>query len=141
MSNHPQANNVMKATQWQHQNNSLHEGFAGLKMLEFHRDNFNQTTMFRFDKAAGDATHEALFTELMPRIRQFGNSVTVDELNHWIANETPADVSRNNSVLADLKAVGEVRIVGSKGQQRQKGPMHGQDRIVVSRQPKLFLPQ
>ncbi len=140
LSNHPQANNVMKATHWLHQNNSLHEGFAGLKMLEFHRDNFNQTTMFRFDEAAAKATHEALFVELMPKIKSLGDSVTVDALIRSIANETPADAARVNAALADLRSEGELDIIGAKGQQRQRGPKHGQDRIVVSKQPKLFLP-
>jgi three-Cys-motif partner protein len=138
--NHPQANNVMKATHWLHQNHSLHEGFAGLRMLEFNRDNFNQATMFRFDQAAGKATHDSLLNELMPRIRSLGDRVTVDELIQSIANETPADAKRVNLVLADLKTEGDLNIVGAQGQQRRGGPMHGQDRIVISKQPKLFLP-
>jgi len=140
LSNHPQANNVMKATHWQHQNHSLHEGFAGLKMLEFNRDNFHQTTMFRFDEAAGKSTHEALFVELVPKLHELGGSVTRDDFVRAIANETPADVSRIDAAFAELKEEGHVRIRGPKGEQRRGGPKHGQDRISLPPQPKLFLP-
>ncbi len=140
LSNHPQANNVMKGTHWQHQNDSLHEGFAGLGMLEFSQYNFRQPDLFRFDAAAGYATHEALFTELMPRIRELGERLTVDTLIKSIANETPADVARVNAVLADLKREGEIKIVGPNGEQRKRGPRRGDDWLIVPSQPKLFLP-
>jgi hypothetical protein len=140
LSNHPQANNVMKSTHWLHQNHSLHEGFPGLKMLEFNRDNFNQATMFRFDKAAAEATHESLFLELVPEIKRLGGDMTRDDLVRAIANETPADVSRIDSALAELKHEGEVNIRGPKGEARRAGPKHGQDRISLPTQANLFLP-
>ncbi|MCA9215224.1 MAG: three-Cys-motif partner protein TcmP, partial [Planctomycetales bacterium] len=140
LSNHPQANNVMKSTHWLHQNHSLHEGFPGLKMLEFNRDNFNQATMFRFDKAAAEATNESLFLELVPEIRRLGGDMTRDDLVRAIANETPADVSRIDFALAELKREGEINIRGPKGEMRRAGPKHGQDRISLPTQAKLFLP-
>lgn len=76
LSNHPQANNVMKRMHWKHQNDSLHEGFAGLNMLEFSQQNFNQPSLFRFDTAANEATHDALFSQLMPRIRSLGDRIS-----------------------------------------------------------------
>lgn len=109
-------------------------------MLEFNRDNFNQATMFRFDKAAGKSTHEALFVELVPKLHQLGGSVTRDELVRAIANETPADVSRIDLAFAELKQEGHVDIRGPKGEQRRGGPKNGQDRISLPPQPRLFLP-
>lgn len=140
LSNHPQANNVMKGMHWKHQNDSLHEGFAGLNMLEFNQQNFNQPSLFRFDTAASQATHEALFTQLMARIHSLGDRITVDTLTKSVANETPADASRLNAVLADLKREGEIRIIGSNGEQRKAGPKRSDDWLVIPPQPKLFLP-
>jgi hypothetical protein len=140
LSNHPQANNVMKGMHWKHQNDSLHEGFAGLNMLEFNQQNFNQPSLFRFDTSANEATHEALFTQLMARIRSLGDRITVDTLTKSIANETPADGTRLNAVLADLKREGEIKIFGGNGEQRKAGPKRGDDWLVIPSQPRLFLP-
>ncbi len=140
LSNHPQANNVMKGTHWQHQNDSLHEGFAGLRMLEFNRDNYQQPGIFRFDTAANDATHDALFGELMPRIRSLGAEATFNHLIQSVANETPADATRVSKVLADLRAEGELEIRRAKGEKRRSGPQCGDDRLLVPQQTKLFLP-
>ncbi|TWU46501.1 three-Cys-motif partner protein TcmP [Rubripirellula reticaptiva] len=138
LSNHPQANNVMKATHWLHQNNSLHEGFAGLKMLEFNRNNFNQATMFRFDQAASEATQEALVEQLCPRISEMGGETTVEQLIESVANETPADRSRLYLALDALRSDGELRIRGPKDEKRQKTPQSQNDRLILNTTKQRF---
>lgn len=130
LSNHQQANDVMKVTHWKHQNHSLHEGFPGIRMLEFNRENWNQTSIFRFDREAETATHEALVTELGPKIRELGEAPTVQTLIHAVANETPADRKRIFSALDVLRAEGEYRIVGPKGERRQRAPKTLDDRLL-----------
>lgn len=138
LSNHSEANNVMKSTHWLHQNSSLHEGFPGLKMLEFTHDNWAQTTMWRFDEDARAATHEALVAELCPRISELGEAPTVKQLIESIANETPADRNRLYAALNTLRGDKELLIVGPKREHRQRTPQSLDDRILLSKQPKLF---
>ena len=137
LSNHSEANNVMKVTHWRHQNSSLHEGFPGLKMLEFDNANWKQSTLYRFDEDANEATHEALLEQLPERIREVGKRPSVRELLNSVANDTPADRSRLYKVMADLRADKELIIRGPNGEQRQKGPQTQEDRLIVPSQMTL----
>ena len=139
LSNHSEANNVMKVTHWRHQNSSLHEGFPGLKMLEFDNANWNQSTLYRFDEDANKATHEALLEQLPSRIKQIGREPTVRALLNGVANDTPADRSRLYGVMADLKADKQLRIRGPNGEHRQKGPQSQDDRLIIPEQKTLFV--
>ncbi|EKK00105.1 hypothetical protein RBSH_04627 [Rhodopirellula baltica SH28] len=140
LSNHKEANDVMKVTHWRHQNNSLHEGFPGLRMLEFNRGNWNQSSLFRFDAEADQATREALHEELGPRIRSLGEDPTVGQLIDSVANETPADRRRIIESLGDLKAENACRFIGPAGEKRVHIPQSLDDRIVLSNHRPMILP-
>ncbi|TWU39829.1 hypothetical protein Q31b_31440 [Novipirellula aureliae] len=140
LSNHKEANDVMKVTHWRHQNNSLHEGFPGLRMLEFNRENWNQSSIFRFDAEANQATREALFNELGPQIRRLGEAPTVGQLIESVANETPADRQRIIESLGELKAESACRFIGPAGEKRIHVPQTLDDRIVLSEHRPMFLP-
>ena len=140
LSNHHQANDVMKKTHWSHQNSSLHEGFPGLRMLEFDRDNWNQSLICRFDEDARNATHRALVNELGPRIRELGDMPTVATLMASIANETPADRKKVYEALAELQANGEFSIVGPKNENRRATPQTLEDRLVVPVERQIWFP-
>jgi len=124
---------------WRHQNSSLHEGFPGLKMLEFDNANWNQSTLYRFDEDANEATHEALLDQLPSRIKQIGIDPTVRALLNGVANDTPADRSRLYGVMADLKADKQLLIEGPNGEKRQKGPQSQDDRLIIPKQTTLFV--
>ena len=140
LSNHKEANDVMKLTHWRHQNSSLHEGFPGLRMLEFNRENWNQSSLFRFDAEADQATREALREEMRPRIRDLGQAPTVGQLIESVANETPADRRRIIQSLGDLKAEKACRFVGPSGEKRIHVPQSLDDRIVLSEYRPMLLP-
>lgn len=140
LSNHKEANDVMKVTHWRHQNNSLHEGFPGLRMLEFNRDNWKQSSLFRFDTEANQATREALLSELGQQIMSLGESPTVGRLIESVANETPADRRRILDVLGQLRTDREFRFVGPGGERRKHIPQTLDDRIVRERERTLMLP-
>jgi three-Cys-motif partner protein len=140
LSNHKEANDVMKVTHWRHQNHSLHEGFPGLKMLEFNRANWNQSTLFRFDADADKATRESLQEELGPQIMSLGDAPTVGQLIESVANETPADRARILQTLGELKAQHEFRFVGPDGEKRKHLPQSLEDRIIRQYNRPLYLP-
>lgn len=140
LSNHPEANNVMKSTHWLHENGSLHEGFPGLKMLEFNKDNWRRTRMWRFDADAGSATHEALVCELGPRIRELGQSPTIRNLMESIANETPADRDRLYESLDTMRGEREISILGPNGEKRRGRPQSVEDRLIVPSRRQMILP-
>ena len=140
LSNHHQANDVMKRTHWSHQNSSLHEGFPGLRMLEFDRDNWNQSLICRFDEDAKNATHEALVDELASRIRELGVAPTVATLIASIANETPADRMKVYQALGELRANGEFSIVGPNSEKRRATPQSLEDRLVIPSERQIWLP-
>ena len=134
LSNHHEANDVMKSTHWAHQNSSLHEGFPGLNMLRFDQANFGQATMWRFDKEAEEATQEALVVELMPKICELGKAPTIRSLVESIANETPANRERIFQALTTLHGREEFSIRGPAGENRISKPQSLDDRLVL---PKL----
>ena len=95
--------------------------------------------MFRFDCDADRATHEALIVELGPRIRELGDSPTVEMLIHSVANETPADRKRLYSAIDVLRSEGEYRILGPNGEKRQRGPQTLEDRLIRTTERSQFL--
>ena len=139
LSNHHEANDVMKSTHWGHQNSSLHEGFPGLNMLKFDQANFNQATMWRFDEEAEAATQEALVDELMPKIYELGETPTIRELIESIANETPANRKRIYSALTVLHHDDEFSLRGPKGQKRISKPQSLDDRLILPRRRQFRL--
>ena len=140
LSNHKEANDVMKVTHWAHQNHSLHEGFPGLRMLEFNRENWKQSSFFRFDTDANDSTLEALMCELGPQISSLGEAPTVGGLIASVANETPADRSRIIQTLGILHDADEYRFVGPKGEKRKHMPQSLDDRIIRVPMRSVMLP-
>ena len=140
LSNHKEANDVMKVTHWAHQNHSLHEGFPGLRMLEFNRENWKQSSFFRFDTDAHDSTLEALMCELGPQISSLGEAPTVGGLIESVANETPADRSRIIQTLGNLHDADEYRFVGPKGEKRKHMPQSLDDRIIRVPMRSVMLP-
>ena len=109
-------------------------------MLEFDRDNWNQSLICRFDEDARNATHRALVNELGPRIRELGDMPTVATLMASIANETPADRKKVYEALAELQANGEFSIVGPKNENRRATPQTLEDRLVVPVERQIWFP-
>lgn len=146
LSRHREARNEIGRIHWQHHNNSLHHGRAGLDALGFtgQADPEQMVFGYDFDNVARLHSWETLREEI-PRFINATDGAdaapTLEELFGTRCNDTPVTRDLFEEVLIDLRDLGELRIEDSFGVDKPRAhKVNWSDRIVLSQQPSFFGP-
>jgi three-Cys-motif partner protein len=147
MSQHYKARDVMTDVHWQHQNNFIHYGAAGLDMFNLvgydpsRDDNFSgQSSLgFEFDNVAKTASINQLSEQVPGFIYAHDEGLSFGELFSLTCNGSPASSSIYRDALGKLIDEKEILIVGTDGVTRKNGRnIKTTDQILPPRQRSLF---
>ncbi|WP_369326205.1 three-Cys-motif partner protein TcmP [Alcaligenes nematophilus] len=138
LSQHPQAQDVMKQVHWGLQNHFVHYGGAGLDMLAPQTMGFNQafTGGFRFDDVARHQSDIALIHQLGQVIYRHGQPLQIGELFANTCNTTPATARMYNNALEQLVGEKDIIVVSADGKRRRHAH-YMRDSDIIERNPQL----
>lgn len=152
LSGHPRARNEMCEIHWQHSNNFVHhgraglDGIGGLEMILGYEPKLNDFVdqdafEFVFDDDASARTRDALFEDI-PALLSYDEPLTLSKLFSETCNGTPANVEHYKQSIFDLYSCGAIQILSPNGDKlkRPRGPSGISDDsvILLSKQAGLF---
>lgn len=130
------ARNVMVQSHWDIGNNSLHRGNAGLDMLGF--DPYWEDSLpldFDFDQRAGERLSAALMDGLPGKIKHIGETPSIAQFMHHIANGTAATKDQIEVTLSKLYAENQIDILNQTGNRKKLGSkLQVKDRVRLAEQ-------
>ncbi|WP_338848758.1 three-Cys-motif partner protein TcmP [Massilia sp. W12] len=147
LSQHHRARSVMTDVHWGHQTNFSHYGGAGLDMFNMlgydpRFDNeFQQQSMFAFDKLSEDASISKMMEQIPRLISNMKEGCTFGEFYEGTCNQTPASLLIYKKCLELLIGHHEILVESSSGTIRSKAHrIELTDRISKYPMASLFLP-
>ena len=141
LSRHPRAQDVMKQVHWEHQNDSIHYGGAGLEMLATHMMGFRQQFKggFVFDDVAQSLSAGVLPQHLAENIFRRGQPVQIGELYASTCNTSPGTSLMYKDALERLSGEKDIVIRSEDGTVRRLARyMRDTDWIERNQQISLF---
>ncbi|WP_199721185.1 three-Cys-motif partner protein TcmP [Neisseria weixii] len=147
MSQHFRARDVMAGIHWQHQNNFIHYGDAGLNMFNLvgydpsRDDNFTGQSSFgfEFDDIAKTASIKQLSEQFPRLIYAHEEGLSFETLFSSTCNGSPASSDIYRDALGRLIVEKEITVVGADGTIRKNGQnIKNNDQILPPRQRSLF---
>lgn len=140
LSTHPRARDVMVGLHWTLHNHFSHFGGAGYDMLGFDPAQAEQGP-YLFDDGARTRTRWALRSDLPRLVAARRDGILFSDLVAAHSNGWPADSTILRGVVSDLHEDGELRVLTARGnEKRRPAAISAGDRIILPRQPTLFLP-
>lgn len=146
LSKHREARNEIGMIHWQENNTSVHHGGRGLHALGFSTgQDLDQLTIdYLFDGHAKELSRAALREQLPKLILDSADADVAPSLEQVFGlhcNDTPVVRELLEEVLIELRAGGEITIVGEEGTEKPRAKtVEWTDRIVLKPQRTLFGP-
>lgn len=146
LSRHREARNEIGNIHWSETNTSMHHGGPGLRALGFAPgvDPAQLMLGYEFNDHAKEQSKAELLKQIPESIFEAVNSdlaPSLEDLFGAHCNDTPVTREMYESVLKELRELGEVRIEDAYGSEKPRSQtVNWTDRIVLSRQPSFFGP-
>ena len=142
LSRHPTARDVMIQCHWNSFNTFEHYGSGDFDMLGWDALNTGTLPLFHFEELEAEQMRNQLLNSMPAELYALAaeNPITVDTMQHMLANKTAARFSDLDNVVLTLAREGEIEILGPDGrpQSRPRRQLRATDLIAIPRMS--FLP-